>query len=539
MNKSLRIYLAIVLLSIVLFYSNLGMTRLFDWDEINFAEAAREMLVTHNYSTVQINYQAFHEKPPFFIWMQALSMKFLGVNEFASRLPNAVIGTITLIFLFNIGRKIKDDKFGLFWVLSYLGSILPHFYFKTALIDPTFNLFIFASIYFYYKFLKSNRVFQFYISTLFIGLAILTKGPVALLLSSVTLFVYLLFLKKTNLKSILYLILFCVIGLIPYIIWYSIVLINAPKEILSDFFNYQMRLLTTSDAGHGGPIYYHIVILLLGCFPASIFALQSLKSKNDNFQLLNIVLLSVVVIIFSIVKTKIIHYSSLAYFPITYLAATSLYRLDIKEIINSKYVQYLILFIGFIISFAIAGLPIFIRYRNSGIIQIKDEFAKLILTKPILMGGYEEYIGLFLFMGVLSSFLYLRNNEIRKYLFIISLTVAFTIFLFLPITAPKIEHFTQATPISFMQSLKGKNVYVEVLGYKSYAHYFYSEIMPSNSTSSLIGIDDKIEYLLNGKLNKDAYFIIRTKDIKDYQQYNLDTVSIQYGFALLKRSKSL
>lgn len=538
MNKLLRTYLAILLLSFVLFYSNLGSTRLFDWDEINFAEAAREMIVTNNYSIVQINYQIFHEKPPLFIWMQALSMNIFGINEFAARLPNAIIGTITLFFLFNIGRKIKDERFGIFWVLCYLGSFLPNFYFKTALIDPTFNLFIFVSLFLYYKFLYLKEEKFFWISGFFCGLAILTKGPVGLLLAFLTLVLYLVITKLFNFKSFLKLILYSFISLIPIVIWYSIVLLNSPTEILNDFISYQIRLLTTSDAGHSGPVYYHFIILLFGCFPASIFALQSLKLREDNFHLLNLILLSVVLIVFSIVKTKILHYSSLAYFPITFLGALSIYNLDIKSIKQNKFFQYLFLTIGLILSLAFAGLPLFIKFRNSSIFKINDEFTKLILSKPIIMGGYEEFVGLFLFMGVLASFLLLKNSNIKNALIIISLSVAFTIFLFLPITAPKIEHFTQATPISYMQSLKGKDAYIEILGYKSYAHYFYSEIMPRNSTSNLKNINNKTEYLLKNKLNKDAYFIIRTTDIKDYLMYNLDTISINYGFALLKKTKN-
>ena len=57
-------YLLIAVVAALLFFHSLGNVPLFDWDEINFAEAAREMLVTGNYSRVQINFQPFWEKPP-------------------------------------------------------------------------------------------------------------------------------------------------------------------------------------------------------------------------------------------------------------------------------------------------------------------------------------------------------------------------------------------------------------------------------------------------------------------------------------------
>lgn len=65
---------ALFFLGFLLFLPWLGNVHLFDWDEINFAEAAREMIVSSNYLSVQIDFWPFWEKPPLFIWLQALSM---------------------------------------------------------------------------------------------------------------------------------------------------------------------------------------------------------------------------------------------------------------------------------------------------------------------------------------------------------------------------------------------------------------------------------------------------------------------------------
>jgi 4-amino-4-deoxy-L-arabinose transferase-like glycosyltransferase len=97
----------------------LGGVHLFDWDEINFAEAAREMIIQKDYLRVYINYEPFWEKPPLFIWLQAFAMKLFGINEYAARFPNAVCGVITLIVLFLIGEKLYDRRFG-FLVRSLL-----------------------------------------------------------------------------------------------------------------------------------------------------------------------------------------------------------------------------------------------------------------------------------------------------------------------------------------------------------------------------------------------------------------------------------
>src|SRR5690606_15693844 len=79
-------------------------------------------------------------------------------------------------------------------------------------------------------------------------------------------------------------------------------------DILWRFVRYQIELFTTPVAGHGQPFYYHFVVVLIGCFPMSVFAIPKLwpfknKTKND-FWIWMVSLFWVVMIIFSISTTK-------------------------------------------------------------------------------------------------------------------------------------------------------------------------------------------------------------------------------------------
>jgi 4-amino-4-deoxy-L-arabinose transferase-like glycosyltransferase len=217
-KSTLFINLIIVVVSALLFIPFIGNVHLFDWDEINFAESAREMIVTGDYLNVRVNFDLFWEKPPLFIWMQVLSMKLFGVNEFAARFPNAFLGIITLVIIFNIGKKHFSPKFGLIWMLAYAGSVLPHIYFKSGIIDPWFNLFIFLGICYFIVYLiaEQRKTLFVILSALFIGLGTLTKGPVALLIFLLSGFVYLLLnrfrMRITFLDILIYILCFIFIG---------------------------------------------------------------------------------------------------------------------------------------------------------------------------------------------------------------------------------------------------------------------------------------------------------------------------------------
>ena len=112
-------YAIIVLIACLLFFPFLGHVHLFDWDEINFAECAREMIVSKDYLRAQIDFMPFWEKPPLFIWLQVAAMKIFGIGAYAARFPNALTGVITLVTIFYIGKRVANEKMATWWVLLY------------------------------------------------------------------------------------------------------------------------------------------------------------------------------------------------------------------------------------------------------------------------------------------------------------------------------------------------------------------------------------------------------------------------------------
>ena len=130
MNQKRKYTLLFALLGAITFIPGLGSVHLFDWDEINFAEISREMIVLEEYTRIYVNYIPFWQKPPLFFWLQVIAMKIFGVSEFAARLPNAFFGVLTLPLIYQMGRLLSNHRFGVIWALAYYGAILPSFYFQ-------------------------------------------------------------------------------------------------------------------------------------------------------------------------------------------------------------------------------------------------------------------------------------------------------------------------------------------------------------------------------------------------------------------------
>lgn len=474
----------ILVLSLICFFPFLGGVHLFDWDEINFAEIAREMILSNDYLRPTINFEPFWEKPPLFIWFQAISFHIFGMNDYAARFPNAVAGIATLLFLYFAGKKLHNKEFGLWWSLAYFGSILPHLYFRSGIIDPWFNFFIFLGIYYFYRYKsEGKKSLMVLLSGLFIGLAVLTKGPVALGLFGIVFAVVYLFTKFKNFISFKHLIIWLLTFVGINAIWYGVETILHGPWFVTQFVLYQIRLFMIPDAGHGGFFGYHFVVLLFGCFPASAFALPALLNRNtslyenggrESFLFLQKVLLLTVLIVFSIVTTKIVHYSSLAYFPLTYLAAAEIQRLIKNKIPLHLITKILLPFTAVIFSIALLALPVLFPYKNEFLHLIGDVQARMALEQIQLSFSWWNYIPGLLIIATIGVAHYIYKVAPIQSLRLLFLGSGFTVALALYAFIGKIESFSQGTAIEIFEEHAGETI--NVFGYKSYAHLYYGKV---------------------------------------------------------------
>ncbi len=523
--------------SLVVFASFNGQSHLFDWDEINFAEAAREMITTGNYSVVQINYEPFWEKPPLFFWMQVLAMKLFGINEFAARFPNAIAGVFTSIFLFLIGKKHFGQQFGWLWAMAHGTSLLPLLYFKSGIIDPWFNLFIFGGMYFTWRTLFEGKNLKWALfAGASIGLGIMTKGPVALLVLLMVYGVYFLWVRFKGFPKMKELGLFLLSLLSIGGLWFFIEWINGRGYIIQDFINYQIRLLETQDAGHGGPFYYHFVVLLFGCFPMSVLAFGGFKnsekeSKLVDFHRIQLLLFLCVLILFSLVNTKIIHYSSLCYFPLSYFAAVYLNKAVLKQQGFSIFQKAALGLVGTVLSLAFIALPYL--GNNTEILRnadwIKDDFAKANFMAENIWSEVD-YLLPVIFVGAIVGFLLLKGTRRFQVLLFGSL-VSFLIIIVSFV--PKIEAYTQRAAIEFYKSKQQEDCYVTPVRYKSYAHLFYSQKPPQQNKNH-----SNSDWLLNGETDKPVYCVLKITSAQDFKEKNTHFKLLyeRNGFAFFEKT---
>jgi 4-amino-4-deoxy-L-arabinose transferase-like glycosyltransferase len=168
----------LIALAALLHVVTIGTGDLYSETEGQYAGAAREMVVSHNWLLPTNNGIPRLQKPPLLYWLIIVSYKILGVNEAAARLPVALAVVATVVLIFLIGEKLSNYSRGFIAGLIYLSFCGTFLLARVVMPEPLVSAFIagamFCGICGYER--RRRRRVWFAGVWIFAALACLTKG---------------------------------------------------------------------------------------------------------------------------------------------------------------------------------------------------------------------------------------------------------------------------------------------------------------------------------------------------------------------------
>ena len=198
--KPLYALLILILIVAIPLFAHLDSFPLDEWDESHLANNALEMSHNHNWLVTTYNNtpDMWETKPPLMIWLQVISMKVLGENELAIRLPSALAALTTCFLLFFFfTKKYNEPWLGIISVATLVtaeGYLHLHNA-RSGDYDSLLTMLMTAYAIFYFLYLEENRKKYLYTTIAFLILAALTKGIQGLMFLP-GLFVYTIYKKK-------------------------------------------------------------------------------------------------------------------------------------------------------------------------------------------------------------------------------------------------------------------------------------------------------------------------------------------------------
>ena len=299
----------IVVTLAVCYFSNLGAIGFVGPDEPRYAWIARDMAETGDWVTPRLYGKPWFEKPVLYYWMAGASFKLFGVSEAAARLPSAISALLATLALAWLAWRVYGAETAR-WLLLLLPTSVGMIGFShAAATDMPFSAMLTIAMVCavvvlglvrneHTTILPHTPWIALLLFGFFLGLAVLAKGPAAIILSGGAVFFWALFTTKWRdafrLLHPAAIVSFCATAL-P---WYILCARRNPDFFRVFIIEHNLKRYLTPEFQHIQPFWYYVPVLLAMFFPwiailisGCVTFLQSLRRK-ENYDELTVLLLS-------------------------------------------------------------------------------------------------------------------------------------------------------------------------------------------------------------------------------------------------------
>ena len=261
----------LVLLGLLLFFSANGQLLITDPVESNYALTAGEMLVSGDWLSPRIYGNYWYDKPWLFYGELLVSFRIFGETPFAARFFPAVFGTIGVLQTYWFAQKLYNRKTGFLSGLI-MATTVEYFYLAKAVVtDMTLFVFMAGALMLFYVAKTRQRPRLYYGAYLLAGLAILTKGPIGLVLPSLIILAYLLGNRDSHTLFHMKLCRGLLLSLSIAALWYGPMVQLHGSAFLEGFIGvHNILRATVSEHPRNNTWWYYFLIFLIGCFPWSL-----------------------------------------------------------------------------------------------------------------------------------------------------------------------------------------------------------------------------------------------------------------------------
>ena len=330
----------------VLLFAGNGSLLITDSVESNYALTAKEMVLSGDWLSPQIYGHYWYDKPIFFYWLTALAYKMFGFTEFASRFFPALFGLGSVALLAWGGSKLENARSGFFSALVLLSSVEFFLISKSVITDAVLFFFFSATLLFFYLGYCDGKARYWYIMYASAGFAVLTKGPIGVLLPGLIITLFLLWQRDWRVLKRMHLVsgtLLCAAVAVP---WYAVMYSLHGSDFVNTFFGtHNFLRATVSEHPRDDVFYYYTLVNLLALFPWSglipwaIYKWWRQGHRKPGEQQKFLLLWALVVFVFfQCMATKYITYTYPLLFPASLLLGSRLAKYT--DCVNGGYMYF-------------------------------------------------------------------------------------------------------------------------------------------------------------------------------------------------------
>jgi len=302
LNKRFLTLTVVFIFGFFILVLGLGSTGLVDETPPLFASAGRAMSLSGDWLTPRVNGILRFDKPPFYYWLMAILYSIPSnevwdeLGSISARLPSALSALFLMIMIADTIYCSTDNskdkmQLSLIAALSFVLSPLIIIWSRTAVSDSLLCASLGGSLLSFWRKVSSEDDSICIVPWILLSIAILTKGPVAFIISFITLFGF--FLTHKNWQKLFFKISPFKGLFVTFLIsspWYFIQLFFNGKVFWNSFFGYHnLQRYTSVVNNHSESWWFYINIMILASLPFSVFlchgVINTFRELISKFQI--------------------------------------------------------------------------------------------------------------------------------------------------------------------------------------------------------------------------------------------------------------
>ena len=208
--------------------------------------------------------QIWLHKQPLFLWQMALSIKLFGATEMAIRIPSIVMHAIIPLFIYRVGKIIKNEETGYYGALLFAVAYFPLELvaggYSTDHNDVAFLFYVTASFWAWFEYQKSQNKKWLILIGVFSGCAVLVKWLMGLLIYVIWIITKTIVNPKQVFKAKSYLPMLssALVSLIVFLPWQIYILTKYPIESAYEYKLNSAHFFQVVE-GHAQSTWFHFV----------------------------------------------------------------------------------------------------------------------------------------------------------------------------------------------------------------------------------------------------------------------------------------
>lgn len=264
--------------------AGLGMP-LLEPDETRYAQIPREMLAAESLAVPLLDGKPYYDKPPLFYWAVAASYEVFGTSIEAARFVPALAILATVLLTYWVGQRSLPEESA--WRGALLLAVAPGLVGmgRFLLLDGLLTLVVFAGQAALWFSCDQHRFRRgwWLAGSVIAGMGLMTKGPIALLLMGLPLFLHLWLVpskssSKPGWKSWCGLVMIATAIALP---WHVSLAVKDPEFLRHYLWEHHvLRFLQPFDHVRG--TFFYLPILALGLFPGSLLLVRLGRDLNNQ-----------------------------------------------------------------------------------------------------------------------------------------------------------------------------------------------------------------------------------------------------------------